>query len=106
MSASISPGQYSWQSKMTLPGMSTLQTAATQGSQEKNFGTYLWEGVSEVNNMQHDADAAIHELLTGGDVNQAEVMTTVQKSEMAFRLLTQIRNKLLTAYEELNAIRF
>jgi flagellar hook-basal body complex protein FliE len=33
-------------------------------------------------------------------------MTTVQKSEMAFRLLTQIRNKLMTAYEELNAIRF
>lgn len=106
MSASISPGQYAWKSKMTFPDMSTLRTAAMPGSQEKNFGTYLWEGVNEVNNMQHDADAAIHELLTGGDVNQAEVMTTVQKSEMAFRLLTQIRNKLLTAYEELNAIRF
>jgi flagellar hook-basal body complex protein FliE len=106
MSASISPGQYAWKSKMTFPDLSTLQTGAAQGSQEKNFGTYLWDGVNEVNNMQHDADAAIHELLTGGDVNQAEVMTTVQKSEMAFRLLTQIRNKLLTAYEELNAIRF
>jgi flagellar hook-basal body complex protein FliE len=106
MSASISPGEYAWKSKMTFPDMATLQTASAKGVPEKNFGTYLWEGVSEVNNMQHDADAAIHELLTGGDVNSAEVMTTVQKSEMAFRLLTQIRNKLLTAYEELNAIRF
>lgn len=106
MSASISPGQYAWKSKMTFPDMGTLQAASAKGASEKNFGTYLWEGVSEVNNMQHDADAAIHELLTGGDVNSAEVMTTVQKSEMAFRLLTQIRNKLLSAYEELNAIRF
>jgi len=106
MSVSISPGEYVWKSKMTFPDLSTLQTGGAKEASDKTFGSYLWQGVSEVNNMQHDADAAIHELITGGDVNSAEVMTTVQKSEMAFRLLTQIRNKLLTAYEELNAIRF
>ena len=55
--------------------------------------------------MQQDAHANVHELLTGGDVSQAEVMTAVQKADMAFQLLVQVRNKLMSAYEELNAIR-
>jgi flagellar hook-basal body complex protein FliE len=33
------------------------------------------------------------------------VFTSVQKADMSFRLLVQIRNKLMQAYEELNSIR-
>jgi flagellar hook-basal body complex protein FliE len=55
--------------------------------------------------MQHDSQQLVEQLLTGGDVNQAEVFTSVQKADMSFRLLVQIRNKLMQAYEELNSIR-
>ena len=65
----------------------------------------LANGVSAVNHTQQQADQQVHELLTGGDVTQAEVLTAVQKADMAFRLLVQVRNKLLAAYEELNGIR-
>jgi len=106
MGFSYSPGMLPWKPMTSFAELTTARTPSLQETPEKSFGNYLWDGVSEVNNMQHDANDAIHELLTGGDVNSAEVMTTVQKSEMAFRLLTQIRNKMLTAYEELNAIRF
>lgn len=54
----------------------------------------------EVNNMQHQANSMVHELLTGGDVNSAEVLTSVQKADMAFRTLLQVRNKLIEAYRE------
>jgi len=33
------------------------------------------------------------------------LFTSVQKADMSFRLLVQIRNKLMQAYEELNSIR-
>lgn len=55
--------------------------------------------------MQQDATVQINDLLTGGDVNQAEVFTAVQKADMAFRMLVQVRNKLMAAYEEINNIR-
>ncbi len=32
-------------------------------------------------------------------------MTSLQKADMAFRLLVQIRNKLMDAYQEINGIR-
>ena len=55
--------------------------------------------------MQADADKAVQQLITGGDVNPAEVLTAVQKADMSFRLMMQIRNKLVSAYQEINNIR-
>ena len=48
---------------------------------------------------------AVEQLVTGGDVNPAEVLTTLQKADMSFQLMLQIRNKLVQAYQEVNNIR-
>lgn len=70
-----------------------------------SFAAMVSDGIGQVNSMQSDAQSQVHELLTGGDVSQVEVMTAVQKADMAFRMLVQVRNKLMAAYEEINAIR-
>ena len=64
----------------------------------------LVDKVGDVNDMQHQADSMVHEMLTGGDVNSAEVLTAVQKADMAFRTMLQIRNKLIEAYREVQQI--
>jgi flagellar hook-basal body complex protein FliE len=58
-----------------------------------------------VNTMQQEADKAVEMLATGGDVQTAEVLTSMQKADMTFRLMLQIRNKLMQAYQEVNQIR-
>lgn len=68
------------------------------------FSEMLVGGVAKVNDMQMSAGGQMEQLLTGGDVNQAEVFTSMQKADMSFRLLVQIRNKLMDAYQELNSI--
>lgn len=70
-----------------------------------DFGSLLGQSVSEVNSLQQESTASVHEMLTGGDVQPAEVFASVQKADMAFRMLLQVRNKLMQAYEEVNAIR-
>ena len=60
--------------------------------------------VENVNSMQTNADDMIHSLLTGGDVNEAEALTAVQKADLAFRMLLQVRNKLIEAYREVQQI--
>lgn len=81
------------------------QPAQLDPAQPQSFGELLKMGVVNVNDTQHEANSQVHELLTGGDVSQVEVLTAVQKADMAFRLLVQVRNKLMSAYEEINAIR-
>ena len=43
--------------------------------------------------------------MTGGDVDPTSVLTSIQKADMSFRMMMQIRNKLLQAYQEIKEIR-
>lgn len=68
----------------------------------KPFVDLLTEGFQEVNAAQNSANASVHDMLTGKDVDRIEVLTSVQKADMSFRLMQQIRNKLVDAYREIN----
>lgn len=80
--------------------------AAATGSSDatSDFASLIVGKFDEVNAMQTDADTMVHEMLTGGDVNQTEVLTAVQKADLAFRMMLQVRNKLIEAYRELQQI--
>ena len=51
--------------------------------------------------MQAAADKAVEKLATGGNVNPAEVLTAVQKADIAFQMMIQVRNKLVDAFTEI-----
>jgi flagellar hook-basal body complex protein FliE len=70
-----------------------------------DFKNVLLDSIREVNSMQMEANQAVESLATGGDVNPAEVLTAVQKADLAFRMMMQVRNKLVQAYEEVKSIR-
>lgn len=88
--------------ELTGSGMRGLE--ATQAS-ESSFKDLLVQSIDHVNTMQRDADAAVETLMTGGEINPAEVLTAVQKADMSFRMMQQIRNKLVQAYQEIKDIR-
>lgn len=67
-----------------------------------SFGELLLQQVQEVNKTQQSADSAVHSMLIGENVNQAEMLTAIQKADLSFRLLLQVRNKLLDAYQQLS----
>ncbi|MBW3601057.1 MAG: flagellar hook-basal body complex protein FliE, partial [Planctomycetes bacterium] len=88
---------------LSLPPTTPGSTAATEDAQ--SFADFMLEAIGEVNAMQHDADHAVEQLVSGGEANMAEVFTAVQKADMSFRMLLQIRNKMLQAYDEIKDIR-
>jgi flagellar hook-basal body complex protein FliE len=69
------------------------------------FKDYLIDSIQQVNVMQQEANQAVETLFTGGDANPAEVLTAVQKADLAFRMMMQVRNKLVAAYEEVQNVR-
>ena len=86
-----------------LPGQPPAAADADQGS--ASFKDFLLGSIQELNSMQQEADRAVEKLVTGGDVNPAEVLTAVQKADIAFRLMIQVRNKIVDAYKEVENIR-
>ena len=75
------------------------------GKGEASFKNLLLEGIDQVNSMQQQADRAIEQLVTGEDVDPASVLTSIQKADMSFRMMMQIRNKLMEAYQEVKDMR-
>lgn len=77
----------------------------TPESGSATFKNLLVEGLDQVNEIQAEANQAVEQIFSRGDVDLAKVLTAVQKADMAFRLMMQIQNKLVDAYREVSNIK-
>ena len=83
----------------TSPGMNRPT------SETGSFKDFLMKSIDDVNSMQQQADQAVETLMTGGDADPAAVLTAVQKADLAFRMMMQMRNKVMQVYQEVKDIR-
>lgn len=67
----------------------------------KSFSEMLSTSIMEVNGLQKEADVAIQNLVSGRTKNIHETMLAVEKAEIAFRTMNQIRSKVIDAYKEI-----
>jgi len=66
-----------------------------------SFSRTLKESIEEINNLQLHADNAAQEVAQGKSSNIHETMLLLEKADTSFRLMMQVRNKLLDAYHEI-----
>jgi flagellar hook-basal body complex protein FliE len=71
----------------------------------KSFSDFLSEKMGEVNNLQQQSNQAIQDLATGKEQDLGKVVSAVEKADLAFQMMVQIRNKLVDAYDQLMQIR-
>ena len=66
------------------------------------FGTLFKDAVTQVNETQATAAQMKRDFETGvSERSLAEVMIASQKADLSFRAMTEVRNKLVTAYQEI-----
>ncbi len=70
-----------------------------------DFKKVLMDNIEQVNKLQQDAEAAIEDLAAGRRDDVAGVMIAKQKADLAFKMLLQVRNKMVDAYQEIKDIR-
>lgn len=74
--------------------------ASGSDSKGPSFSDTLKEAIGTVNELQKNADTAAQNLATGRTDNIAEVMIATEKADLALRLMMQVRNKMIDAYQE------
>lgn len=77
--------------------MSPGSVKETQGS----FADTLKTAIDNVNQLQKVSDKAAQDLATGRTDNVAEVMISAEKADIALRVMVQVRNKIIDAYQEI-----
>ena len=65
----------------------------------ESFGKMLAHSLKEVNQLKLDADEAINDLAAGKQNDIHQTMISLEKADVAFQLMMQIRNKIIAAYE-------
>lgn len=78
-----------------------LKKAASPKESGDSFSALLKDSINKVSNLQNEADKAIEGLANGTVANIHETMIAVEKANLSFNLMLQVRNKLLAAYEEI-----
>lgn len=91
------------QAAQALPAPSN--PAAQGGPDATSFKDFLMKSINDVNSAQKQADKAVETLMTGGEADPAAVLTAVQKADLSFRMMLQLRNKVMQAYQEIRDIR-
>lgn len=77
----------------------SIQGKITAKGSGENFEILLKDAVNKVNTVQNDAEKAIQELAGGGDISSAVI--AMEKADFSFQVMIEVRNKLISAYEEI-----
>jgi len=68
----------------------------------KGFDGFLGEAIGTVDSLQKDTQAKVRGMMLGEGVELHDVMIAANKSDMAFSLLLEVRNKLVDAWDKLS----
>jgi flagellar hook-basal body complex protein FliE len=61
----------------------------------------LKDAIAQVNEVQLDASQAVDKFVSGDSDNVHQMMMALQKADVSFQLMMQVRNKLVAAYEDI-----
>lgn len=75
-------------------------SAAQEAAPGRDFASLLQAAVAEVNNTQMDAKQLSEQYAAGDAANLQDVVVSLQKASLSFQTMVQVRNKLVSAYQE------
>lgn len=87
-------------------GTSTLTSGLDSPAQSGTFGDVLKGAISQVSDLEAGAEQQVSTLLSGGNADMSKVMISLEKADVAFQLLMQVRNKVVTAYQDIEKMQF
>ncbi|MFZ0745672.1 MAG: flagellar hook-basal body complex protein FliE [Terracidiphilus sp.] len=89
---------------VNLPDLPTM--GGTGESAGLSFTDVLKNAVYGVDQLHNDAASQVSSLLQGGSADVNNVMIAVEKADVSFQLMMQVRNKIVSAYQDIEKMQF
>ncbi len=70
-------------------------------SNKINFGAALKNAISDFEHLHKDADKHAVELAAGKEKDIHQTMIAIEKADVSFKLIMQVRNKIVEAYKQI-----
>ena len=88
---------------MGMGGTQDIAMTGVKHSTDKRpgFADHVKATLANTNDLQFQAKTAMEELAPGRNGNIHETLLSMSKAETSFKMIQQVRNKVLTAYQEI-----
>jgi flagellar hook-basal body complex protein FliE len=68
--------------------------------EKTRFGTLLKDAISTVNDLSQKSDLEIQKIITGESDELHTAVIAMQRADVSFQMMMQVRNKIVQAYQE------
>jgi flagellar hook-basal body complex protein FliE len=90
--------------KFVLDNLAQNEAAKTGKAGSSSFSDVLKESISKVGELEKEANAQTEKLVNMDSQDVHDTMISVQKADLTFQMMMQIRNKIIDAYQEIMKI--
>ena len=83
-----------------------ISGTSTSSDSPSGFWDTLKDTLNQVQQVQNEADQKVTDLVTGKGEDIHSAMAAVEKADLSFQLVMQVRNKIVQAYQQVSQIQF
>jgi flagellar hook-basal body complex protein FliE len=85
-----------------------IESAATEfpASAEGGFADTLRGAMAEMGDLSAQAESKVSGVLAGNGTDVHSALIAVEKADLSFQLMMQVRNKIVSAYQEISRMQF
>jgi len=85
-------------------GVSSLQPATD--SSQPGFRDILHSAIDDIQQLEGQAETKVAGVIDGNGADVHSAMIAVEKADLSFPLMMQVRNKIVSAYQEISRMQF
>jgi len=89
-----------------LPAEADTATLGRSTASESVFRDVLHSAVEDIQQLEGQAGAKVAGVLEGNGADVHSALIAVEKADLSFQLMMQVRNKIVSAYEEISRMQF
>lgn len=85
---------------------SAVGKAKPADPKDESFGKIIGKAINDVNKQMTESGKAVEALTSGASKDIHGTMITMEKASVSFQLISQVRNKIIDAYKEIQRMSF
>jgi flagellar hook-basal body complex protein FliE len=67
----------------------------------ESFSTFLKNAINDVNQDQLQAEKSVQDYISGKETNLHNTLISLEKADLSFKLMMEVRSKLMDAYQQI-----
>jgi len=89
-----------------LPADVAPSALASSRTPESSFRDVLHSAIDDIQQLEGQAQEKVAGVLEGNGADVHTALIAVEKADLSFQLMMQVRNKIVSAYEEISRMQF